>query len=266
MAAVAQRPSVPLGKLRVNQVSPAPGQFPVWLTGRQCPGTKHAIRVCNGSVPRVAHRPSVTHAGAVCCPASRASFAADAGPSLLQLTSEPLRPRFILTSGSFPATGPPPPLDLQVTPLILAGSRPATIHQVRKTLLLLVMIVPALAGLRLKAKFASKKLPDEPDDQPFSGLEPRLPRPCCIGSPGLTPITARGPGARPPTIRPSPLSTPADTDPDPGQHLRLWEATSLANVAIESKSDELRPRCVPLLVVSKRVLASLVPLLLEVTR
>jgi hypothetical protein len=34
-AEVAHRPSVPLGKLRVNRVS-SPRQFPVWLTGRQC--------------------------------------------------------------------------------------------------------------------------------------------------------------------------------------------------------------------------------------
>jgi hypothetical protein len=33
-ADVAHRPSVPLGKLRVNRVS-SPRQFPVWLTGRQ---------------------------------------------------------------------------------------------------------------------------------------------------------------------------------------------------------------------------------------
>ena len=36
-----------------------------------------AIRVSNGSVPRVAHRPSVPHAGVVSCPASLALF--DAG-------------------------------------------------------------------------------------------------------------------------------------------------------------------------------------------
>jgi hypothetical protein len=34
-AEVVHRPSVPLGKLRVNRVS-SPRQFPVWLTGRQC--------------------------------------------------------------------------------------------------------------------------------------------------------------------------------------------------------------------------------------
>jgi hypothetical protein len=75
-AAVAHRPSVPLGKLRVNRVS-SQRQFPVWLTGHQCPGTKCAIRVNTGSVPRVAHRSSVPHTGAVCCPASRAFFATD---------------------------------------------------------------------------------------------------------------------------------------------------------------------------------------------
>jgi hypothetical protein len=41
-AEVAHRPSVPLGKLRVNRVS-SPRQFPVWLTGRQCSGPKRDI-------------------------------------------------------------------------------------------------------------------------------------------------------------------------------------------------------------------------------
>jgi hypothetical protein len=36
--------------LRVNRVS-SPRQFPVWFTGRQCPGPKRAIRVSSGSVP-----------------------------------------------------------------------------------------------------------------------------------------------------------------------------------------------------------------------
>ena len=35
-------------------------------------------------------------------------------------------------------------------------------------------------------------------------------------------------GSAPHAIRPSPLSEPADADPDPGPHLRHWEATSLA--------------------------------------
>jgi hypothetical protein len=41
-------------------------------------------------------------------------------------------------------------------------------------------------------------------------------------------MTARGPGARPRVIRPSPLNESAVTDPDPGPHLRFGEATSLA--------------------------------------
>jgi hypothetical protein len=41
-------------------------------------------------------------------------------------------------------------------------------------------------------------------------------------------MTARCPEARPLVIRPSPLSKPACIDAYPGQHLRLWEATSLA--------------------------------------
>jgi hypothetical protein len=56
-------------------------------------------------------------------------------------------------------------------------------------------------------------------DQLFSGLEPRPQRPCGPGPPGLALMTARCPGARPRANRPSPLSKPADTYPDPGQHL-----------------------------------------------
>jgi hypothetical protein len=58
-------------------------------------------------------------------------------------------------------------------------------------------------------------------NQPFSGLEQRPPRPCCPAPPSLALMTDRGPGAWPRANRPSPLSKPADTDPDPGPHLHL---------------------------------------------
>jgi hypothetical protein len=85
-AEVAHRPSVPLGKLRVNRVS-SPRQFPVWLTGRQCPGPKRAIRVSTGSVPRGSQ-----------------ALSTPGRPILLLLTSESLRPRFVLSSESLLAT------------------------------------------------------------------------------------------------------------------------------------------------------------------
>jgi hypothetical protein len=53
-------------------------------------------------------------------------------------------------------------------------------------------------------------------------------------------MTAGGPWARPRVIRPSQLSEPAVTDPDPGQHLRLWEATSLAMESVSRGGDQKR--------------------------
>ena len=130
-AEVVHRPSVPLGKLRVNRVS-SPRQFPVWLTGRQSTCTSRhpsqlrvsTLRGSTGSVLRIvstreACRPSVPHACAVCCPASRAFFATDD-----QVCFCPSR----LGPGSscHPSHFQPPPLVLNVTPLILAGSRSTT--------------------------------------------------------------------------------------------------------------------------------------------
>jgi hypothetical protein len=67
---------------------------------------------------------------------------------------------------------------------------------------------PAIAGLRISPKSFS--------------FEPRPPRPCGPGLPGLAPVDrSRSRGSAPHAIRPSPLSKPADTDPDPGPHLRL---------------------------------------------
>jgi hypothetical protein len=61
-----------------------------------------AIRVSNGSVPRVAHRPSVPHAGVVSCPASLALFGcSDRPPSrlgpLTRISKSPPTPHFSLT-------------------------------------------------------------------------------------------------------------------------------------------------------------------------
>jgi hypothetical protein len=99
---VAHRPSVPQGKQHANRVSPrvsSPSGLQA-VTARHCPGHNSAIRVSAGSVPRVAYRPSVPHAGAVCCPASRAYFAADDQVCSENLKSELVRSRFVLTSES----------------------------------------------------------------------------------------------------------------------------------------------------------------------
>jgi hypothetical protein len=99
--------------------------FPVLLTGRQCPcsQTRHPSQY--GSVPRVAHRPSAPHVGAVICSASWALFSAD-----IRSCSD-RRPShfgpFIRVSESLQAI----PGELDVTPLAVAGSRPATDHSVQ---------------------------------------------------------------------------------------------------------------------------------------
>jgi hypothetical protein len=54
---------------------------------------------------------------------------------------------------------------------------------------------------------------------PLPCLEPRPPRPCGLGLPGLALVTARSPGDRPPRHPSSPHSEPADADPDPGSAL-----------------------------------------------
>jgi hypothetical protein len=79
-----------------------------------------AIRVSIGSVPGVARRPSVPHACAVSCPASRALFDAggqvcsDIPPSRLGPVHSNVRVSIV------------PPFQLDVAPLAVAGSRPAT--------------------------------------------------------------------------------------------------------------------------------------------
>jgi hypothetical protein len=72
------------------------------MTGSQCPGPKCAIRVSPGSVPRGSQ--------ALSTPCRRCLLPDLSGllwggrPSLLQLTSESLRPRFVLSSESLSAT------------------------------------------------------------------------------------------------------------------------------------------------------------------
>ncbi len=100
-AEVAHRPSVPSGKLRVNRVS-SPRQFPVWLTDRQCPDPKRTIRVSSGSVPRGSQALSTPCRR--CLLPGLSGLLCSGRPSLLQLTSESLRPRFVLSSKSLSAT------------------------------------------------------------------------------------------------------------------------------------------------------------------
>jgi hypothetical protein len=86
---------------------------------------------------------------------------------------------------------------LDVTPPAVAGSRPATDQSVQGTHPQPMKPFPALAELRMSPKSANEFL----DDPRMSLLcfEPRPPRPCGPGLPGLAPVIARGPGARPPT-------------------------------------------------------------------
>ena len=101
----AHRPSVPRDGLHAN-VSPLHVSS---ATGSQAVSAHalRAIRVSNGSVPWVAHRPSVPHAGVESCPASRALFDAggqvcsDRPPSrsgpFTRISESPLTPHFSLT-------------------------------------------------------------------------------------------------------------------------------------------------------------------------
>jgi hypothetical protein len=99
-----------------------------------------------------------------------------------------------------------------------------------------MMTGAALTELQSTPKIAPEELSSHfSDEQSLSGLELQPPQPCGGGPPGLARMAARSPGARPRAIRPSPLSEPASTDPDPGPHLRLWEATSLAEGMMEAE-------------------------------
>jgi hypothetical protein len=119
-------------------------------TGSQAVSARalRAIRVSNGSVPLAAHRPSVPHAGVESCPASRALFGAggqvcsDRPPSRLGPVHSDIR----VPSDS--------PFQLDVTPLAVAGSRPATDRSVQEAPPHLMMPVTAPAGPRMKQKSA----------------------------------------------------------------------------------------------------------------
>ena len=92
-----------------------------------------------------------------------------------------------------------------------------------------MMTGATLTELRWTPKNAREELSGHfSDEQPLSGLELQPLQSCGGDPPGLALMTARGPGARPRVIRPSPLNESAVTDPDPGPHLRFGEATSLA--------------------------------------
>lgn len=73
-------------------------------------------------------------------------------------TTESLRARFVL----HPCHFRPSPFGLNVTPQILAGSRPATDRQYRETLLFPKMLDVTLAESRSTWKSASENFPDIP--------------------------------------------------------------------------------------------------------
>jgi hypothetical protein len=108
-----------------------------------------AIRVSNGSVPRVAHRPPVPHAGVESCPASRAFF--DAGGQVSDRPPSRLGPVHldIRVPSDFP-------FQLDVTPLAVAGSRPATDRSAQESPPHLMMPATAPTGPRMKQKSAHK--------------------------------------------------------------------------------------------------------------
>jgi hypothetical protein len=142
----AHRPSVPQDGLQAI-VSPPHVSSP---TGSQAVSARalRAIRVSNGSVPWVAHRPSVPHAGVESCPASRALFdtggqvCSDGPPSRLGQVHSDIR----VPSDS--------PFQLDVPPLAVAGSRPTTDRSVQEAPPHLMMPITAPAGPRMKQKSA----------------------------------------------------------------------------------------------------------------
>ena len=122
------------------------------------------------------------------------------------------------TSESFPAA----PLGLDVASLSLAGSRPATGRSDQGLIPLLLRPDPRLAPVTAGTEI----LPSAGSDVPQMG---RL-------SDVHMMIIGRASPRRPPAVPGlDPRGQPAltahrarRTDPDPGPHLRLWEATSLA--------------------------------------
>jgi hypothetical protein len=119
----------------------------------------------------VAHRPSVPLAGVESCPASRTLF--DAGGQVCS-DRPPSRLGPVHSDIRVPSDSP---FQLDVTPLAVAESRPATDRSVQEAAPHLMMPVTTPAGPRMKRKSAHET----------SGL------------PGLAPMTARGSGARPTT-------------------------------------------------------------------
>jgi hypothetical protein len=57
---------------------------------------------------------------------------------------------------------------------------------------------PTIALLRMCPKSANE-IPRSSSEEHSLALDPRPPRPCGSGLPGLAPMTARGPGTWPPT-------------------------------------------------------------------
>jgi hypothetical protein len=142
----AHRPSVPRDGLHASVSFPHVSSGSHWQAVSA--HALRAIRVSNGSVPRVAHRPSVLHAGVERCPASRALFdeggqvCSDRPPSRLGPVHSDIR----VPSDS--------PFHLDVTPLAVAGSRPATDRSVQEASPHLMMPITAPAGPRMKQKSA----------------------------------------------------------------------------------------------------------------
>ena len=98
----------------------------------------------------VAHRPSVPHAGVVSCPASRALF--DAGGQVRGCSDRPpSRSGPVHSDIRVPSDSP---FQLDVTPLAVAGSLPATDRSVQEAPPHLMMPVTTPAGPRMKQKSA----------------------------------------------------------------------------------------------------------------
>jgi hypothetical protein len=128
-------------------VSVPPCQFPDWLTGRQCTcSTRHPsqqrVSTLGGS------QALSIHAGVVSCPASRALF--DAGGQVCS-DRPPSRLGPVHSDIRVPSD---PPFHLDVTPLAVAGSRPATDRSVQEAPPHLMMSGTAPAGPRVKQKSA----------------------------------------------------------------------------------------------------------------
>jgi hypothetical protein len=111
-----------LGKPRANRVSP-PCHFPVWLTGRQCPGLNRAIRVSTRLYPDGPQALSTPCRR--CLPARllrpSSPRTSDSVPVDIRVASAPVHLDIQITSLQ-------PPHGLNATLPILAGSRPVDIR------------------------------------------------------------------------------------------------------------------------------------------